>query len=223
MNVRALLGLGAFLVSPALFAGQSERQDGSHSTWNPRPKVEIIGSAAVGHVFRFLDRGFGTQLNAGIGAEVAIWRGLRAGAEINHMFGLKPDPEECGGMYPAPGQPAFPCTGSARVGVGSATAASFTAAYHFGNGRIQPYVLGGMSILRTQEYSATYVVQPDHVDILENSSTDTGIGMTFGAGLRASISRRLSIRPEFRFSDGTALSSSNMSQYRLSVGIGYAW
>ena len=223
MNVWMLLGFGALLVSPALFAGQSAQQDEPNSAWNPRPKIEIVGSVAVGHVFRFLDRGFGTQLNAGIGAEVAIWRGLRAGAEINHMFGLEPGPVQCGSMYPAPGQPAFPCTGSARAGVGAATAASFTAAYHFGNGRIQPYVLGGMSMLRTQEYSATYMVHTDHVDILENSSTDTGIGMTFGAGLRASVSRRLSIRPEFRISDGTALSSANLSQYRLSVGIGYAW
>jgi opacity protein-like surface antigen len=223
MNARMLLGFGALFVSPALFARQPAQQRESKLVWNSQPKVEIMGSVGVGHVFRFLDRGFGTQFNAGVGLEVTIWRGLRAGAEINRMFGLDPSPAECGSISPGPGQPPFPCTGSARVGVGAATAASFTAAYHFGNGRTQPYVLGGMSILRTQEYTATYMVHTDHVEIRENSSTDTGVGMTFGAGLRTSVTRRLSIRPEFRYSDGTALSASNLSQFRFSVGIGYGW
>jgi len=223
MKVAMVFGFGALFASPALFAGQSAQQEGAKPAWNPRPKIEIFGSVAAGHVFRFEDRGFGTQLNAGIGVEAAIWRGLRAGAEINRMFGLEPGPAPCDGVYPAAGQPAFPCVGSARTGVGAATAASFTAAYAFGTERLQPYVLGGMSILRTQEFGATYIVRTDHVEIQENSVTDTGIGLTLGAGLRACVTRRLSIRPEFRLSDGAALSANNLSQYRFSVGIGYGW
>jgi hypothetical protein len=223
MNVKMLLGFGALTVSRALFASQSGQHEEAAWARNSRPRVEIIGSVAVGHVFRFEDRGFGTHFNAGAGVEVAVWRGLRAGAEVNRTFGLDPQPAQCRGIYPAPGQPAFACTGSALVGVSDAMAASFTAAYYFGNRRMQPYVVGGVSVLRAREYTATYVVHTDGVEIRENSSSGTGVGMTFGAGLRATLTRRLSIRPEFRFYDGTALSAVNLSQFRLSVGVAYGW
>jgi opacity protein-like surface antigen len=221
MNVRALLGFAVIFTAPAV-AGQSVQQK-PEPAWNSRPKVEVVGSVGLGHVFRFEDRGFGYHFSAGAGVEVTVWRGLRAGGEVNRTVGFDPDPAQCGGISPGPGQPPFPCTGSARVGVSAFTAASFTAAWYFGSNRVQPYVVGGLSVLRTKEYNATYQVHSDHVEIQENSSTATGTGLTLGAGLRACVTRRLSIRPEFRLSDGTALSPANLSQIRLSVGIGYGW
>lgn len=151
-----------------------------------------------------------------------VWRGLRVGAEVNRTFGLSPTPVKCGAIYPAPGQPAYPCTGSARAGVGEATAASFTAAYFFGARRVQTYILGGIGILRTREYTATSIIRTNYVEFQEDSNSDTGAGVTLGLGLRAAVTRRLSVRPELRFSDGTALSSANFSQLRLSLGLGYA-
>jgi hypothetical protein len=49
----------------------------------------------------------------------------------------------------------------------------------------------------------------------------TGIGPTFGAGLRASIARLLPIRPEVRFSDDTSVPDLYLSQWRVSVGAAY--
>jgi opacity protein-like surface antigen len=64
---------------------------------------------------------------------------------------------------------------------------------------------------------------PDYVELQEASTNTTGIGMTLGVGLRVAVTRHLSIRPEIRYSDGTGLSSANLSQTRLSAGLGYSW
>ncbi len=223
MNGKIIIGFAVLVVSPALIASQSSVPQEPRSDWISQPKVELIASVAVGHVFRFDDRGYGTKPNLGIGIELPVRRGLRVGAEINRTFGLSPGAAECGSIYPAPDQPAYPCTGSAREGVDAATAASFTAGYYFGNARIQPYLLGGVGFLRTRQYSATYVVRTDHVELQENSASDTGAGITLGIGLRIAVARRLSVRPEFRFYDGTALSRVNMSKIRFSAGLGYSW
>jgi opacity protein-like surface antigen len=221
MNGKQLLALFVLILIPAPATSQSATPQ--EPVWKSRPKVEIIASVAVAHVFRFEDRGYGTKVNAGAGIEVPIWRGLRAGAEVNTTFGLSPGVVACGGIYPSPGQPAYPCTGFARDGVGAATEASFTAGYFFGNHRLQPYVLGGVSLLRTEQYSAAYLVRSDHIELLETATNTTGVGMTLGAGLRIAVTRHLSIRPEFRYSDGTGLSNANLSQTRLSLGMGYSW
>ena len=223
MNIREILGFSALLLFPSLAAGQSSWPPDPPPVWLARPRVETFASIALGHVFRFDDRSFGNHANAGAGVEATVWRGLRAGAELNRTFGLSASPVKCGAISTGPGQTPLPCTGSAREGVGSATAASFTASYFFGTRRLQPYVLGGLSILHAKVYSASSIVRGDHVEFQEHSTTDTGIGMTFGFGLRACVTRRLSIRPEFRFSDGSALSSANLSQMRLSLSLAYGW
>jgi opacity protein-like surface antigen len=222
MNTRRLAALSAVLFFPALAAAQDAQSGNPEPAWTARPKFEIVASVAMGHVFRFEDQGFGNHLNFGVGVELPIWRKLRVGAEINRTFGLSPSPVKCGAILISPDQP-LPCVGIARQGVSSATAGSLTAAYFFGEGRIQPYLLGGVSILSAREYRAISIVHQDFVEFSENEMSSTGIGPTMGAGLRASINRHLSIRPEIRFSDGTALSSLNLSQWRISVGAAYGW
>jgi len=209
--------LFVFLAAHTAFPEEQEPE------WLARPKLEVIAGVGLGHVFRFEDRGYGSHLNSGAGVEVSIWRGLRAGAELNRTFGLAPSPVKCGGISAGPGLPDLPCIGYAREGVGSATAASFTAGYFFGVRRIQPYVSGGISVMRTKEFTSMAIVRRDFVELQEQSSKSTGVGPTIGIGLRASVTRRLSIRPELRLYDATALSSANLSKLRLSVGIGYAW
>ena len=211
MDIGKISVFGAvFLASHAAFA-QDTQQAKRQEAWITGVKVEIVGSLALGHIFRFEDRGFGDGANLGIGVELPVRRRLRFNAELNHTFGLKPDQVQCGAIAYVPGEP-LPCVGSARTGVSAATAASFTAAYYFGRGRVQPYVLGGISILWTRSVSSTQIVYPDRVEMSERSSNDTGAGLTLGAGLRAAITRRLSIRPEIRLSDGTALSSAKRHQ-----------
>ncbi len=221
MNNRTLTGSFALLLS--FLFGTSHPVLPQEPRPHVRPRIEIITSVGAGRVFRFEDRGYGSHLNTGAGVEVSIWRGLRGGAEVNKTFGLMPSPTLCGAISSGPGQSALPCVGSAREGVASATAASLTAAYFFGARRAQPYIVGGISMLRTTEFQSTAIVRPDHVEFQEHSSTDTGFGPTIGIGLRASVTRRLSVRSELRLSDGTAMSGANLSILRISAGIGYGW
>ena len=223
MNLRILSVFCTLLICSSLAMSQTSRPQEMKPAGNPLPRIEVFGSIAAAHIFRFEDQGFGTKANAGVGVEVTVWHSLRAGAEVNTTFGLSPSPFKCGGILPGPGQPPYPCTGSARVGVGAATAASFTAAWYFGSGRVKPYILGGLSILKTEQYSSWSIVRTDHVELREISSRATGAGPAFGIGVHALLTRRLSLRPELRFSDGTAMSSANMSQVRFSVGLGYGW
>jgi opacity protein-like surface antigen len=222
MKTNILVALCVAFLFPSLAAAQSTMSQDSENSWTARPGFEIIASVAMAHPFRFGDRGFGNHLNFGMGAEVSVWRGLRIGGEMNRTFGLSPSPVECGAIFAGPDQP-LPCIGTARSGLGSATAGSITAAYFFGEGRVQPYLLGGVSIMNAKQHTSISIVHKDYVEFRENAWSSTGIGPTFGAGLRASINRYLSIRPEVRFSDGTSLSSLNLSQWRISVGAAYGW
>jgi opacity protein-like surface antigen len=222
MNKGNLIALSVGLFFPALAAAQAASQQNPVLKSIARPKFEIVASIATGHVFRFGDQGFGNHTNFGAGVEVPVWRKLRIGAEINRTFGLSPSLAKCGGILDNQRQP-LPCVGTAREGVSEMTAASFTASYFFGEGRIQPYLVGGLSILRASEYRSSSFVHQGFVEFSEDKLSSAGIGPTLGAGLRASINRHLSIRPEIRFSDGTARSSLNLSQWRISAGVAYGW
>ncbi len=223
MKRKMLIVSGIVLLFPLIAAAQNTPSPAAEPGWNSKPKFEIIASAGLGHPFRFGDKGFGNHFNFGAGGEVSVWRGLRVGGEINKTFGLSPKQAECGAILAGPGQEPLPCTGTARSGLSSLTGGSITAACFFGEGRIQPYVVGGVSILRGTQHSYMAMVHSDHVEYREREWSSTGSGLTAGAGLRASINRNLSIRPEVRFSDGTLRSSLNLSQWRLSVGIAYGW
>jgi opacity protein-like surface antigen len=193
------------------------------SPGNVNPRFEMVAAVGLGHPFRVEDQGYGNGVNFGVGFDLLVWKRLRAGAEANRTFGLSPSPVPCGGISYGPGLPALPCVGSARSGVISLTAASLTASYSWNQGRVQPYVLGGMNIQRPTLVSSIPRVRPDRVELEERISSDTGIGLTVGMGLRTALTDHLSIRPEIRFSDGTALSAANLSLLRLSVGVGYGW
>ncbi len=222
MKINMLVSLCVALLFPSLAAAQETLSQNSDHVWTARPKFEVIAGVAMAHPFRFEDQGFGNHFNFGVGVEVSVWRGLRIGGEMNRTFGLSPSPVKCGAVLADSGQP-LPCVGTARNGLSSATAGSVTAAYFFGEEKIQPYVLGGISILNGKEHTSVSIVHKDYVELMENAWSSTGIGPTLGAGLRASINKHLSIRPEVRFSDGTSLSSLNLSQWRISVSVAYGW
>jgi len=222
MRKRLLTALILTLLTPPFAAAQSGQIRTGDPAWTARPKFEVIASAAMAHVFRFEDQGFGNHFNFGVGVELPVWQKLRLGAEVNKTFGLSPTPAKCGAILSGTGQP-LPCVGTARQGVSSATAGSLAAAYYFGEGQLQIYLVGGLSFLSAKEYATTSIVHNDFVEFREFSDSNTGIGPTLGAGLRACFSPRLSIRPEIRFSDGTSLSSINLSQWRISVGVAYGW
>lgn len=223
MKTNMLITWGFVLLFPLLAAAQDVPSQGSEPAWNARPRFEIIASAGLGHPFRFEDKGLGNHFNFGVGAEVSVWRGLRIGGEMNRTFGLSASPAKCGVVSAGPGHEPYPCVGTARNGLGSLTAGSITAAYFFGEGKVQPYVLGGISVMSATQYTSMSMVHGDYVELREREWSSTGIGPTVGVGLRASINKRFSLRPEVRFSDGTSLSGLNLSQWRLSVGVAYGW
>jgi hypothetical protein len=222
MNKTVLAAIsGIFFVNVCAVA-QSASAPNSELAWNARPKLEVVTSVATAHVFRFEDKGFGNHVNFGVGVEAPVWRKLRLGGEIDRTFGFSPGTAKCGRIGIAPNQP-LPCAGTAREGVSSATAGSFTASYFFGESRIQPYVLGGLSVLKATEYTSAATIRQNVVQYGEIQYKSTGIGPAFGAGLRVSIDRHLSVRSELRFSDGTSRSGSNLSQVRMSIGAAYGW
>jgi opacity protein-like surface antigen len=211
----------AALLLPIYAATQSALAQGLEPARTVRP-LEIIASAAAAHVFRFDDQGFRNHLNFGVGVEAPVWRKLRLGAEINRTFGFSPGTVKCGAIGSAPNQP-LPCAGSAREGVAAATAGSITATYLVGEERVQPYVLGGIGIVNAKMYTSSAIVRQNVVEFREIEATSTGIGPALGGGVRVSISRHIAIRPEIRFLNGIALSSLNLSQWRISIGAAYGW
>jgi opacity protein-like surface antigen len=222
MSIQRLVALGVALLLPSLAAAQNAQSQDKEQSWNSRPGFEVVASVAMGHVFRFEGKGFGNHTNFGVGIEAPVWHKLRIGAEINRTFGFEPTTAKCRSISFTPDQP-IPCTGIAREGVSSATAGSITASYFFGEGRVQPYLVGGLSILGAKEFRSTSIIHPGVVEFRENEISSTGIGPTFGAGLRISANRHISIRPEVRFADGTSRSALNLSQWRFSMGAAYGW
>src|SRR5512136_242835 len=99
MKFRKYSPFFALFLIPSLAAGQTSDPGNEKPTETIRPRVEITASIAVGHPLRFEDRGYGNHPNIGLGVEIPIWRGLRAGAEINRSFGLTPDLVKCGSIY----------------------------------------------------------------------------------------------------------------------------
>jgi opacity protein-like surface antigen len=221
MKLRMIAVFSIASLLPNLAAAQESTADRKR-TWNARPKIEIIASVAMTHVFRFPNHSFGNHPNFGVAVELPVWGKLRIGAEFNQSFGLTTAPVKCGSILLAPGQP-LPCTGAAREGVSSQRAGSITAAYFFGEGRVQPYLVGGISFLSSKEARSSSVIRQNVLELSDYQLSGTGTGMTAGAGFRASAGRHFSIRPEIRFSDGTARSSLNLSQWRLSLGVAYGW
>ncbi len=186
-------------------------------------RADVVASVALGRVFRVEDRAFGNHVNLGAGVNVRLWRRLYAGVDVDRTLGLTPAPISCGAISAGPGQAALPCVGSAHEGPSKVTVASVIALYYLAAGRVQPFVTGGISILRSEEVRSLAVVEQDVVRHTEFAVRDTGAGLTVGGGFRVVVTPALSVRTEVRLANGTAMAASNLSQFRLSTGVGYGW
>jgi opacity protein-like surface antigen len=103
------------------------------------------------------------------------------------------------------------------------------AVYHFRNGaKTQPYVFGGLGLVKVDYYRrcVTCVFDVDPVTgewiprVTEDIMSGSKVGVTFGAGLKIALHRRLSIRPELLFVDTTPGSGWNWAWVRLQIGVG---
>ena len=101
--------------------------------------------------------------------------------------------------------------------------------YHFRSGtRFQPYVLAGIGHVKvdykTQCVNCIYNVDPVTGQLVpapsEWSVRDSKTGLSLGGGLKISINRHLSIRPELLVVDTTPGSGWNWLWLRPQIGLG---
>jgi hypothetical protein len=64
---------------------------------------------------------------------------------------------------------------------------------------------------------------PDMLRQTEAEVTETGFGLDFGAGLRLSLSRAISVSPEIRWLDAPWLSGANLAVTRVVARTAYSW
>jgi len=113
---------------------------------------------------------------------------------------------------------------------GKALALLGNALYHFGTSKIQPYVMGGIGILKADYtrtgYSDWYDGGPDgehHEEYWTERVNASKMAINLGVGLKAAIRPNLSIRPELTLIDTTPGSGYNWGSLRVSLGVGYHW
>jgi opacity protein-like surface antigen len=210
MTKTVTLTLAALLLVPQLAAAQPI------AAWAP----EVSVAAGNGHVFRYRDETYGDELNISGAFIMRHRRGLGFEIETNRTIGLAARQAPCGVFVN--GAPVA-CTGSAREGVLSASSVSFNVHYMFGGRRVQPYLLGGLGVLRTRAVSSLTTVRDGAATQTEDETTATGLGPDVGAGLRVPIGRHVSITPEIRWLEAASLSRHNLAVTRASVRAAYSW
>ncbi len=186
------------------------------SSWaqNYAYKGEVFGSAAYGRLVRVEDlpQGDGANLGGGAGLRLASTIGIEL--EFNRMINLKLRPAPC---------PTLECVGSALIGVRSAIIFSANGLYHFSVSRVQPYVVGGIGVLRTERADSLSVGSGTRATISQIERRDNGLSISFGAGLKVFVTHKISLRPEFRLYTSSIRSRENLNLLRASIGFGYHW
>ncbi len=105
---------------------------------------------------------------------------------------------------------------------GNVLAVTADALYHFGKSSTQFYLMGGAGTFRADYQS----INPYTRELLNNPSyvekhKATQLAISLGAGVKARITSKLSIRPEIRFLNTAAGSGHNWENLLLSIGVGY--
>lgn len=101
--------------------------------------------------------------------------------------------------------------------------------YHFSDSTVQPYVIGGIGLLKANYTQTGYSEWYDLPgwDYHEEHWTETvdasKMAITFGAGIKAAVNPKLSLRPEISLIDTTPGSGYNWGSFRVSLGVGYHW
>ncbi len=91
--------------------------------------------------------------------------------------------------------------------------------YHFSDSTVQPYVLGGIGVLKA-DYVPSWEYHEGYWRLRVNASK---MAINLGVGLKAAIRNNFSIRPELTLIDTTPGSGYNWASLRLSIGVGYHW
>jgi opacity protein-like surface antigen len=182
----------------------------SHS-WTP----EVSVGAGLGHVFRWEDQTFGDRLNAGGGVAIALRSGWAFEWHADHTFGLEPRQAPCGLVN-------VTCVGSAHEGPTQMTVTSFNVRRYFGDGRVRPFLTGGLGVMWSRSSHSITRVQGSIATISEFATGDSGFGPDLGGGIRVRIARSWSAEAAVRWLDAPWLSRQNLAVTRLLVGASYA-
>ena len=192
-------------------AAMSSTAFAQSASWTP----EISLSAGVGHVFRWEDQAFGDRVNAGASVAVVHRSGWAFELHADNTFGLDPLEAPCGLVN-------VTCMGTAHYGPTRMTVMSINARRYFGDGRLQPYLTGGLGVMWSRSlHSVTHVQGPIAINS-EFASSDRGFGPDLGAGLRMRIAPSWSVETEVRWLDAPWLSRQNLAVTRLLAGATYA-
>jgi opacity protein-like surface antigen len=181
------------------------------------PRFEVFGGIGWGHLFRVEDRTFGDRPNIAAGVGVELFPRVRVEFEINDTVGLTPESTLCG----AP--PGITCVGEGHDGFSRARMATGNVVYFFSNGRTQPYITGGIGTLWSKGVGSITFGSRNPWIITEQEFHERGLVWHVGTGVRIAVTRRISIRPEFRIYDSTIQSRVNLNMFRGSVAVGYGW
>jgi hypothetical protein len=93
----------------------------------------------------------------------------------------------------------------------------------FPHGRVEPYLVVSAGGLWTTAVNSLTVVRDGVGAMSEFESRNAGLAIGGGAGVDIALTRRLSLRPEFRIYDSSAMSRMNLTVVRSSVAVGWRW
>jgi opacity protein-like surface antigen len=199
-----LLTMLSMIVVPVAAGAQSR-------SWTP----ELSLSAGLGHVFRWEDQTFGDRLNAGGGVAIAHRSGWAFEWHADNTFGLEPPQAPCGLVN-------VTCIGTAHDGLTKMTVMSINVRRYFGDGRLQPYLTGGLGVMWSRSLHSLTQVRGPIATVTETASSDRGFGPDLGAGLRIKLASSWSVEAEVRWLDAPWRSRQNLAVTRLLVGATYA-
>ena len=173
-------------------AGAQSPQPGGH--------VEVFVSAGSHGLSRFDDNGFGRHPDAGAGATILIHPNFAVQVEADRVYGLNPSP--CRANEPC-----------------RATAVSASGLVILSRSRVQPYLMGGLLMLRSEGAG----FQDPASEIVPNRTRDTGFGPLVGAGVKVYVTSRFFVQPSFWAATTVLMSRMNLSTSRASMTAGYRW
>lgn len=188
-----------------------------HTATHSQPLTrEVFATIGHGRLFRIEDSPLGGGPNLGAGIGLMHRSGLGVNFELNRTLGPSAKLAPCGIVN-------VPCEGSARQGVTGATILSAGIRYEFTRARVRPYVTGGLGALWSEGFEPLLYASDQRAIFREEKWNDTGLAVNFGAGLRIRLSKSLSLRPELRLYNATALSRANLSLFRPSLALAWSW
>jgi hypothetical protein len=169
----------------------------------------------MGHVGVFGSNEFDNAGNIGALFEFRVHPRVGVEFEGNKMLGLTPRAVPC--------SLSVPCTGSAVEGPRSAFHYSGNMLFYFSSaGRLQPYVLAGLGGLHSRTAHSVTLAGPAGARIIQEAdTTDSGVSIGFGGGLRIPLGSRFSIRPDLRLYDSSIRSRANLGFIQIGVLAGY--